>query len=281
MAFTSLAALAGGTAATTALVLGAVAEVGIAMSVVGAVTGNKDLLKIGSVMGLVGGVGGMLAGSGAATGATALGEAGTEAALASASGEAASAFGGSAAVDATTESLLAGLESAAPQAVTQTSGLQATSISQPSGPIIQSNVAPEVGAQMQASVPDAGGLQGPAGVQTPADVGIQAPADVATPFTETNPTDMRLAAGTQTGPIGTVAPQSADSFWSSFSTFAKNNQKLLSGGMQVVGGALNGMNQRSMFDERMNLERQRTAQTGYGNTTSNFAPRSIIAGARA
>lgn len=277
MAFTSLAALAGGTAATTALVLGAVAEVGIAMSVVGAVTGNKDLLKIGSVMGLVGGVGGMLAGSGAATGATALGEAGTEAALASASGEAAGAFGGSAAVDATTESLLAGLESAAPQAVTQTSGLQATSISQPGGPIIQSNVAPEVGAQMQPPTPETS-------VNVGRDLTVQ---EAQSPFSRNGSDVMsdRFDAMGAKGPGGfgggTGAPQSADSFWASFSNFAKNNKELFAAGVQVTGGALNGMNQRSMFDERMNLERQRTAQTGYGNTTSNFAPRSIIAGARA
>lgn len=277
MAFTSLAALAGGTAATTSLVLGAVAEVGIAMSVVGAVTGSKDLLKIGSVMGLVGGVGGMLAGSGAAAGANA---ATTEAWTQGASGlgqDVLSNVGGGAATDIASDSLLAGLESAAPQAVTQTSGLQATSISQPGGPIIQSNVTPEVGAQMQAPTPETS-------VNVGRDLTVQ---EAQSPFAR-NGSDVMSDRFDEMGAKGaggfgggTGAPQSADSFWSSFSTFAKNNQKLLSGGMQVVGGALNGMNQRSMFDERMNLERQRTAQTGYGNTTSNFAPRSIIAGARA
>jgi hypothetical protein len=40
------------------MVLTAVAEVGTALTVVGAVTGNKDMMKVGGVMGLVGGVGG-------------------------------------------------------------------------------------------------------------------------------------------------------------------------------------------------------------------------------
>lgn len=61
MAFVGIAALAEGTV-TAATVLSAVAEIGTVMSVVGAVTGNKDLMKIGGVMGLVGGIGGLAAG---------------------------------------------------------------------------------------------------------------------------------------------------------------------------------------------------------------------------
>lgn len=81
MAFTSIAALVGGAAASTTLVLGAIAEVGMAMSVVGAVTGNKKLMKVGAVLGIVGGVGGMI--SKAAAGAASTGiTAGAEAAAA-------------------------------------------------------------------------------------------------------------------------------------------------------------------------------------------------------
>jgi hypothetical protein len=56
MAFTAVAAVVNG-AADFATVAAAVGEVGTAMSVVGAVTGNSTLTKVGGVMGLAGGVG--------------------------------------------------------------------------------------------------------------------------------------------------------------------------------------------------------------------------------
>lgn len=46
--------------ATAAVILTAVTEVGLACTVVGAVTGNKDLMKVGSVLGIVGGVGSLV-----------------------------------------------------------------------------------------------------------------------------------------------------------------------------------------------------------------------------
>lgn len=61
MAETAIVAiLAGSEAVTTALVLTAVTEVGVAMSVVGMVTGNEDLMNVGATLGLVGGVGGLI-----------------------------------------------------------------------------------------------------------------------------------------------------------------------------------------------------------------------------
>ena len=67
MAFTSVSGVfEAGAAASMATVMGAMVEVGTAMTVVGAVTGSKDLMKIGGVMGLVGGIGGMVAGAGGA-----------------------------------------------------------------------------------------------------------------------------------------------------------------------------------------------------------------------
>ncbi len=73
MAFAAIGALIGGATATTALVLTAVTEIGMAMTVVGAVTGNKSLMKIGGVLGLVGGVGGMMAGAAAGGASTVAG----------------------------------------------------------------------------------------------------------------------------------------------------------------------------------------------------------------
>ena len=63
MAFGAIAAISAGTAVTATAVLTTIATVGTALSVVGAVTGNKSLIKIGGAMGLIGGIGGLVAGA--------------------------------------------------------------------------------------------------------------------------------------------------------------------------------------------------------------------------
>ncbi|MDC6726480.1 hypothetical protein, partial [Leclercia adecarboxylata] len=63
MAFTSIAALAAGEAVSATLVLVAMAEIVTAMTIVGGVTGSKELMKIGGTMAMVGGVGGMVNGA--------------------------------------------------------------------------------------------------------------------------------------------------------------------------------------------------------------------------
>lgn len=103
MAFTSIAALVGGQAVTAGLVLGAIAEVGLAMSVVGAVTGNKGLTKLGGVLGLVGGIGGLV--NGAVSGGAAA--AGTVESIESAASMADAAYGGAAGMEG---AQLAGIE---------------------------------------------------------------------------------------------------------------------------------------------------------------------------
>jgi hypothetical protein len=60
-----------GTSAFIGAALTAVAETGMALSVVGAVTGNKNLMKIGGEMGLVGGLGSLAAGAFSAAGGAA------------------------------------------------------------------------------------------------------------------------------------------------------------------------------------------------------------------
>ena len=85
MAFTAVTALVAAETVTATMVLAAVAQVGTALTIVGAVTGSKDLMKLGGTMALVGGIGGMAAGamSGAAaaeaTATTVLDEAASQA----------------------------------------------------------------------------------------------------------------------------------------------------------------------------------------------------------
>lgn len=81
-----VAADAWGTAAFVGAALTAVADVGVATSVIGAVTGNTTMEKVGGALGLVGGVGGLInsglssAAVGASDAAGSLGTTGTDAA---------------------------------------------------------------------------------------------------------------------------------------------------------------------------------------------------------
>jgi hypothetical protein len=286
MAFTAVAALVGGAEVTATLVLAAAAEVGTAMTVIGAVTGSKDLMKIGGTIALVGGVGGLINGAmtagaaGAAEGAA--GAAVDPAAYAGASADASAANYVSAA-DAMSDAATAGAsngiigsEVAAPMAAdTATTALQAPAqeLAQ-AAPSTQAAGAP--GAPTTAAdtiTQGAPNVSGPAGAQAP-----NTPYDISLDPNST-PTDLRLNAGTQ------AAPMSSSSYWSNIGNWINNNKTLFSSGLQLAGGALSGMNQRGMWDEKMQLERDRLAQTSHGSEIGNFAPRvsatpGIVNGAR-
>lgn len=276
MAFTGIAALMGAETVTAALVLSAVAEVGVALSVVGAVTGSKDLMKLGGVMGLVGGIGGMMAsgGSGFVAGGAGGGAAGAGADF------------GMAAADAGADMLAGGAGGGALGAGAdfgaESVGMDvAQAAATPALSEIPANVAPVappgiVGGnstalqKASASLNSSGnGAQMPIGAQSPTGpAGVQ---DVGA----------RFGTGNEGANYGVSAPDSSDSFLSKLSSFAEKNKTLLNNGMQLVGGALKGANDRSMFDEKVALEKQRLNQTGYGNQIANFAPSSIVTGARA
>lgn len=277
MAFTSIIALAGGAAASTALVVGAITEVGLAMTVVGAVTGSKDLMKIGGIMSLVGGIGGMVAGAAggaAAAGGGALTEAGTDAALSAASDEAMSAYGGQAAVDAQTQSIVGGMESAAsPEAVAAGAQPIASPVTSAAAPAVApaTQQAP-IAAQTQAAttVP---GVQAPTGAQAP--IGAQTPTNPFDVGGRTGPDNLDIGGGFNPG-----APQNADSFFSKFSAFAKSNKELLNTGTQLVGGLLKGASEADMWQQKMDLERDKMNRA---NSVGSFSPttRSIVNGAPA
>jgi hypothetical protein len=277
MAFTAVGALVSGSAAVTAgTILAAVAEVGLALSVVGGITGNKTLSKIGGVMSLVGGVGGMLAGglsSGGASAASGLADAGADAATSAAwsAGEglgqdtltnmgldAAGGTGGGGIIN-TAQSAAPDLASSLSMNPTD-AALQAGTKATPG----QMAVGGESAATAAGStVNDVAGAQMPVGVQSPA--GAQGPK---TPF--------------DVGSNSLNAPQSSTSFFDKFSKFADGNKTLFNSGLQLVGGALKGANESAMFDKKVDLEQQRINQTKFGNTTSAFQPRKtgIIAGAQ-
>lgn len=273
MAFTSISALVAGAEVTAGLVLGAIAEVGLAMTVVGGVTGNKDLMKIGGAMSLIGGVGGMI--NGAVNGAAGAAAGGADAATSAAWSTGAEGLG---------QDVLSNVGGAAADV-----GTQAISSSVPAvGDLATSSLAPAdmsiasqmTGSQMPAAASEAATSGATAAVDLPGPAGVEAPTGPAgaqgpsTPF-EMNPTDSRLAAGTQS------APMSSGSFFDRFSGWANKNKALFQGGMQLLGGAMQGANQSAMWNEKMALEKQRLQQSSYGSQIGNFAPRAgIIAGAR-
>jgi hypothetical protein len=281
MAFTSIAALAAGAEATTALVLGAVTEVGVTMTVVGAVTGSKDLMQIGAVMGAVGGIGGAIAGgatAAAAAGADAVnsfdsgamqglvngasGAVDTGASIGAANalsdgnyaGADMSQFGGD-----TTSPVATSTVQAQPLAPASTTAAPTTTVTQAADQTSVQPITPPPGA----SVNDVAGAQAPTGVTEP--VGAQGPADVSTPYS--NPTDMRLASGTQQPPGG--PDLTSDSLFSKFSDWATKNKTLFNAGVQVIGGALSGMNQRDIADQKMALQRD---MWNRANSAGTFAP---------
>lgn len=284
MAFTAVIGLAAGTTAATAVtVLAAVAEIGLAMTVVGAVTGSKSLMKAGAVMSMVGGIGGMVAGATSAAGGAVAAEAGTSAAA-----------GGFEAGFTGTEALADGLSSAADLSgsVVDMTGAAVgnigtdlagqtlnTSMPDLSATLNSPGMASSGGANLSPVMPtDAAastGLQAPlvTGAQEPLAVqGATAPGAAYTPYEDGFPASGVLSGG---------APQSTSSFWENISGFAEKNKTMVNMGGQMVSGALNGMNQRQMWDQKMANEQAALAQKSYGNTTANWAPRGIIAGAQA
>ncbi len=124
------------------------------------------------------------------------------------------------------------------------------------------------------TVNDVSGARTPSGALTPAGA-----RDVTAPQTpyDTNPTDLRLAAGTQKSPMG--PPTSTSSFMSTMLDFTRNNKDL----MRLGAGAIKGMNDSAMFDKRIDLEQQRLNQTSYGSAVADTSvrPTGIIGGARA
>lgn len=284
MAFTATAALVSGSAAVTAAtVLAAVAEVGLALSVVGGITGNKTLSKIGGVMSLVGGVGGMLAGglsSGGASAASSLADAGADAATSAAWSEGAAGLGqdtlGNMGMDAASSGgggIINTAQSAAPDlagnlAMNPTDmALQAGTKTSPG----QMAVGADSAAQAASTVND---VAQPVGARTATGAAEN------NPYTN-NPTDIRLQAGTQRPPG--LPPEGSSSFFGRLGKLAEDNKTLFSTGKELVLGGLKGANENAMWNEKMDKEQQRINQTKYGNSTANFAKRNtgIIAGAQA
>lgn len=287
MAFTSVAALFAGSVGT-ATILGAITEIGVALTVVGAVTGSKDLMKLGSVMGIVGGVGGLV--TSAASAATTAASTAAEAA----SAPAASAASTAASTVSSTADGLSGMDMAADAGMGSYGGAVAAPIAQDAvqasnlGPIgtdatsAATNFTPPPVSATAVTAPTVSPVSDPLNILTPADTaGNIAPSAVQTPFSSSvipvtpagtpvggmSGMDMQGDAGMAAYGPGPGTP--SGSYFSKFSDFANKNKTLLDTGLKYGFGAIKGAADGQVAQARIDLARQ---QAAFGNSVSTYVP---------
>lgn len=277
MGFSAIAGMIAGTTAVTATaVLGAVTTIGLEMSLVGAVTGSKGLMKLGGVMSLVGGVGGMING--------AIGSAATGAAAEGLAGE----FSGAAAQSLAEETAGTLAESLADDAVTTAAGgLAETGMAAAEDAVFGLDGAMDWASAADDAWQELGYSEGlvdaiPAKAEMPIadtpDAFTFKPTEAATTKADYKlPTDgVKLNAGDAAKAAGQKIEAPPKDYFSEFLTWVKNNEKTANTIMQLGGSALSGMNQRAMFDEKMALEKSRNQ---YGNTVANLYGKQPLIGA--
>ena len=294
MAFTAVIGLATGTAAVTATtVMLAIAEVGMALTVVGAVTGDKEMMKVGGTLGLIGGVGGAVAGA-------ASGVAGEVAA------EGAAGFMGPpvdelAGLGSIEEPLSGIVQNTASEVITpEASNLIGTQSENGFERSLEDNIVQNPGVNQAQAAPTQVSVT-PEPIATNANTTNVSPANTA----QANPLDATTGQTGTTNVTGTVttpntlaestgitgspdalmgppdylanASKPASDYFSGFLKFAKENDKLMSTGLQLGGSMMNGMQKQSQFDQQMGMAQQRQA---WGNSVPSLAPRSLIQSAK-
>ena len=276
MAFTAVIGLAAGTTAVTVVtVAAAVVEIGVALTIVGAVTGNKNLMKVGGMMTLVGGGVGMIAGAGGAAAGAAAGEAGAAGVGEAAVGEAGSSFASSVGDGLATDAMGATVsESSAAATLADGSGLGSMadlSAMNPTDTALANGTKASPGGA-ESVTPDitAGTPQAPDSTIVADNTTVSAPTN--TDLTPATQTDTGLSSRTDI--LNKFnAPTSTSDFFGGISNFAKNNKDL-------IGSAMKGMADQSNADRKYELDKQYLDQKSFGNQVANFAPRGILSGAR-
>lgn len=259
-------AIAAGAAVTVggvvAIAAGAAVAAGLVMTVVGAATGDKGLMKIGGLVGLAGGVAGAagsLVGGAAEAGAGAAGEA-----AASSAGESAISAAGNAvspAASAISEAATAGNN----QALTQT-GLSnsngATSIATGGG---AGDQAGSLG--LGASAFNGPGSSGPAPTSG---ISMANPATANSGVVTPKTVNLDLPGAPQLSPVKAPNNPATNQSWLDFLTSPKG----LTGAGQLASGAFNGMNQHADAQVQTGLLAQAQNynqfmdQRGYANANS-------------
>ena len=309
MAFTAVAAvMEAGTAASMGTILAAAVEVGTAMTVVGAVTGNKDLMKVGGIIGMIGGVGGIV--NNLASGAVEAGVSGMDMAAdggANSVTNAAESFGGNAAAN---EGII---NSATTSPVTQST---VTPTDLPLANAAPPEVAPDPTAGMQApasadtaaqtATQDSltqGASQNVNANQGSYDIGANAPAgpaDTAAPTTPANPATQDVNAVNspagasnpnaqsqfRTQEIASQNAQDGNSFWGSikstwngFDNVTKS--ELVKGALSIPGGIQNAQfKNKQLAQQQAQIDYQNQGRANVSNQNKWKPQGGIIAGAR-
>lgn len=283
MAFTGMVALAtaGGAAATGVAVFTAITYVGIAMTVIGAVTKDKQLMKTGGLMSMVGGVGGaMTTGSslasagGEAAAGEATGAAASEAAASTAAEEASKAAIADTATDsagnifagAPTDAAAASLPGAAPVGGMEAAAGQAA----PAG-TVQVGTGPDIL---------------PAGTSETAASGASAPAGVTNVGDKFDPLkSVAMDDGTTAGinqVISSGGKTGSNEFFSGFGKFWDGLGSQGKGAaIQMVGGAFSGAAETERHNDMMDYRNRELALRSHGSAVARYNKVGIINSAKA
>ena len=263
MAFTAVTALVAAETVTATMVLAAAAQIGTAMTIVGAVTGSKDLMKLGGTMALVGGIGGMAAGamSGAAAGET-LASSGMDEALSQVGNDAVSASldqGANAMATGATETAQVGSDALAQQLDQQAMGQVASNTA--SAPVAANQMPMDNSAVATAA---------DAGIVNPMSNGVSNPYDNSTAAAWSDPSAGKdtLASVGANGYPGSQKVNSDNWFASMFKN-AKPDTLLNLGG-NVLGGVAKGYEADRNYQlgkDKLGLIQQ---QMAWGNSTPKY-----------
>lgn len=277
--------------ATAAVIATAVTEVGIATSVVGLVTGNKDLMKIGGFMSMAGGIGGLAAGAidGAATAgiSTASDLSGNVASGAAADGamssavdsavsgaaDSASAFGVDAAPGMTSDGIVGsqlGVNSPPPSAGSAQPGIGIGSGAQPS---MAPTGAPAAAPDATSTIPYSGA--GPSNFGTSPDVGQ--PGGLGSGLSDAGANNILndgmpgpQALQTPSGVVnnsGSIIDQLKAKFGAAWNGMSANAQaEVVKAAMAVPGGIQTQQNK----ERELALQQQKVNQTSYGSQVPVF-----------
>jgi hypothetical protein len=268
MAFAAVGALVAGQAATTALVLAAVTEVGLAMTVVGTLTGSKSLVKIGGVLSLVGGVGGMIAGASSGAAGAALSESATGSALEAASAEAMGAYGGAAAAEA---SQVAGLSAMGAEGAVAGMGADVASMAGEALATLG-----ETAATVTEALPAAVDVVKAAPMEAVSEAASTAVASAPEPLIGQQSSNF-LGEGVKSGvPKWDAASQlpqaNSKDYFSNFMKWVKDNKEVAKIGLEGVKGMVGS----DLEDAKTDYYKNEANRYKYGNTVARYNPQPLI-----
>lgn len=287
--------------ATAAVIMTAVSEVGMAMTVVGGLTGNKDLMKVGGVLGIAGGIGGAAAGglfgdtvAGAVNGSIGSGATNLAGDTLKAALDGTTDFGANSASGALDLSSLGSGESGTLDAALNSGGnlssptlaaaTDATGASSPSGFLDGAGGTNQIADPSQAlgTTPTPGAAVAPTtGAPPPATVSTGAPASVSdgslTSSASYDPSTATRLSDFQPGGKNYVQNGLFDSAKQWMSGLPPQAQaEILKAAMAVPGGIQAQTNKA----QELAIQQQRVNQTGFGSSVTNYYGPGIIANAQ-